>query len=245
MLKTGNAIALLIVLVMNYLANALPLNGVVTAVISNKYYNEFAPAGITFSIWGIIYSLVIALIVWQFVPKNPIKDDVVQQFGFWFMLNGALNSIWLLLWHYEWLGLSIIVMLGILYTLVQLNRIENRASTQNLPAKWLPQATFGVYLGWICVATIANITTFLVSIQWNKFGLSDTFWTGLMIGVGALAAALLTVRFKNIFIGLAVIWALIGIAIRQNQLHSEFTAISWAAATWGLAVIVSLFYGKR
>jgi hypothetical protein len=245
MLKILNVLALLIVLLVNYLANALPLNGQLTAVISNKYYNEFAPAGITFAIWGVIYTLAISLIVWQFLPKNSLKEEAVQRIGFWFVINCVLNAVWLFLWHYELLPLSIVVMVGILYTLVQLNLIENTFSTTDLPAKWLPQATFGIYLGWICVATIANITTCLVSLQWNKFGLSDTFWAGAVIGVGAVTTALLTVRFKNIFIGSAVIWAFIGIAIRQNQLHGHFTAISWAALTWGLAVIVSLFYGRR
>jgi hypothetical protein len=245
MLKILNVLALLIVLLVNYLANALPLNGQLSAVVSNKYYNEFAPAGITFTIWGVIYSLAIALIVWQFAPKNPLKAEAVQRVGFWFVINCVLNASWLFLWHYEFLTLSIVVMIGILYSLVQLNLIENTFSSTNLPTKWLPQATFGIYLGWICVATIANITTWLVQVQWNKFGLSDTFWTGSVIGVGAVTAALLTVRFKNIFIGGAVIWAFIGIILRQNQLHGQFTAISWAAVTWGLAIITSLFYTKR
>jgi hypothetical protein len=109
----------------------------------------------------------------------------------------------------------------------------------------LLQSAFGIYLGWICIATIANFTTFFVSISFNKLGLTDTFWTGGVIGIGSITAAMLVVRYKNIYIGLAVIWALIGIVIRQNQLHHHFTAISWAALTYGLAVVASLFYAKR
>jgi hypothetical protein len=244
-LKILNVAALVVVLAVNYLANALPINGIDTGTISNKYYNEFAPAGITFSIWGVIYSLIIGLIVWQFIKANEVKNKAIEQFSSYFIANCLLNAAWLFSWHYELFALSIVLMLGILYTLVQLNRIESKEITSDLPQKWLLQSAFGIYLGWICIATIANITTFLVSIEFNKFGLTDTFWTGAVIGVGSITAAMLVVRYKNIYIGLAVIWALVGIVIRQNQLHQHFTAISWAALTYGLAVVASLFYGRR
>ena len=244
-LKILNVAALVVVLVVNYLANALPINGIDTGQISNKYYNEFAPAGVTFSIWGIIYALIIGLIIWQFVKANDVKNKAISQFSPYFIANCFLNAAWLFSWHYELFLLSVGLMLGILYTLVQLNRIESKEIAPNLPQKWLLQSAFGVYLGWICIATIANITTFLVSIEFNKFGLTDTFWTGAVIGIGSITAAMLVVRYKNIYIGLAVIWALIGIVIRQNQLHQHFTAISWAALTYGLAVVASLFYGRR
>lgn len=244
-LKILNVAALVVVLAVNYLANALPINGIDTATISNKYYNEFAPAGITFSIWGIIYALILGLIIWQFVNQNEAKNKAISQFSPYFIANCLLNAAWLFSWHYELFLLSIGLMLGILYTLIQLNRIESKEIAADLPQKWLLQSAFGIYLGWICIATIANITTFLVSVDFNKLGLTDTFWTGAVIGVGSITAAMLVVRYKNLYIGLAVIWALIGIVIRQNQLHQHFTAISWAALTYGLAVVASLFYTKR
>ena len=244
-LKILNVAALVVVVLVNYLANALPINGVKTADISNKYFNEFAPANLTFSIWAVIYSLIIGVMIWQFVNVNEAKNKEISQFSTYFIANCLLNAAWLFAWHYEIFVLTIILMLGILYTLVQLNRIESKEFPTDLPTKWLLQSGFGVYLGWICIATIANITTFLVSLNFNKLGLTDTFWTGTVIGIGSITAAMLVVRYKNMYIGFAVIWALIGIVIRQNQLHGHFTAISWAALTYGLAVITSLFYGKR
>ena len=244
-LKILNVAALVVVVLVNYLANALPINGVKTADISNKYFNEFAPANLTFSIWAVIYSLIIGVMIWQYVNPNEAKNKAISQFSTYFIANCLLNAAWLFAWHYEIFVLTIILMLGILYTLVQLNRIESKEFPTDLPTKWLLQSGFGVYLGWICIATIANITTFLVSLNFNKLGLTDTFWTGTVIGIGSITAAMLVVRYKNMYIGFAVIWALIGIVLRQNQLHGHFTAISWAALTYGLAVIASLFYGKR
>lgn len=244
-LKILNVVALIITLVVNYLSNALPINGINTGDISDKYKNEFAPAGITFSIWAVIYTLIIGIIIWQFIKATELKNKAIKQFSPYFIANCLLNATWLFAWHYEQFAVSIILMLGILYTLIQLNRIESKELPTNLPQKWLLQSAFGIYLGWICIATIANITTFLVSINFNKLGLTDTFWTGGVIGIGSITAAMLVVRYKNIYIGLAVIWALIGIVLRQNQLHGQFTAISWAALTYGLAVVASLFYGRR
>jgi hypothetical protein len=240
-LKILSIVAFLGTLTVNYLANALPINGVSSADISNKYFNEFAPAGVTFSIWGIIYLLIIGTIIWQFKLIGKSIDTINK----WFIANSLLNATWLLSWHYDLLPLSLVLMLGILYTLVQINTTITEDLPNTLSFQWLPKSAFGVYLGWICIATIANFTTFFVSINFNKFGLTDTFWTGAVIGIGSITAAMLVVRFKNIYIGLAVIWALAGIIIRQNQLHGHFTAISWAAVTYGLAVVVSLFYAKR
>ena len=244
-LRVLNILALLAVLVVNYLATTTMLNGIKTADISNKYANEFAPANITFSIWGIIYSLIIGFMVWQFIGRNHLKAIAVKELSIWFIINCVLNVFWLLAWHNESFVITLLLMLGILLTLVHINKIEFENLSPNTPHKWIIQSAFGIYLGWICIAMIANFTTFLVSINFGKWGLSDTFWTGGVIGIGSITAALLVVRFKNIFIGLAVIWALIGIVIKQEQLHAHFTAISWAALTYGMAVVASLYYGLR
>ena len=243
-LKILNSTALIAVLVVNYLANALPINGIKSNVPSDKNYNEFAPAGITFAIWGVIYSLLIAMIIWQFVGKKELKDDTISKISWLFIQNCLLNIGWLFLWHYEMLDVSIAVMLGILYTLVRLNTVISYDLAPQTPNRTLLKAGFGVYLAWICIATIANVTTWLVSIKWDAFGFSPTFWTGGLIGIGALIAAYSTWRLRNMFIGLAVIWALLGIIIRQNQLHDAFTPISWAAMTWAMPIIASIFYSR-
>jgi hypothetical protein len=243
-LKILNTVALVGVVTVNYLANALPINGIKTNVISDKNANEFAPAGITFAIWGVIYSLLIAVIIWQFLKKSDPKDDTIDKINLLFVANCVLNSVWLFLWHYELLAISVVVMSGILYTLVRLNTVISFDLAPQTPNRTLLKAAFGVYLGWICIATIANTTTWLVSVQWGAFGLSPTFWTGGMIGVGALVVSLTTWHKRNLFIGAAVLWAFLGIIIKQHQLHSAFTPISWAAMTWAMPVIASMIYSR-
>lgn len=238
--KFFNVLAFFTTLFVNYLANALPINGVKTYEISNKYFNEFAPAGITFSIWGIIYSLILGLMVGQFFKSTPERDTAIRHLSPYFILNCLLNAAWLLSWHYDILGLSVLLMLPILWTLFRINVITTLALSPN---QWL-KAALGVYFGWICVATIANMTTWLVSLGWNGFGLSPTFWVGSLIAIGANIAAATTWRLRNMYIGAAFVWAFLGIIIRQNQLHGAFTPISWAAITWVMPIIVSMFYSK-
>ncbi len=241
-LQIVNISTFLVVILVNYLANALPLNGVMSKDISDKYANQFAPAGITFSIWGIIYSLLIGVMVWQFIGE---KNKQLQAIGVWLAANFLLNATWLFTWHYDILWLSLIFMAAILFSLIQLNTALTYKMPPSFQGKTMVQAAFGVYLGWICIATIANVTTYLVSIGWNRFGLSETFWAGSLIGVGSVIGALLVVHFRNRFIGFAIIWALAGIALRQWQLHVHFTAISWAAMTWALGVIAVVAFPRR
>lgn len=243
-LKILNVAVLAAVLVVNYLSNALPINGMRTNVISDKNYNEFAPAGLTFSIWVVIYALLIAVMIWQFVYKSEAKEDAISKISGLFILNGLLNITWLFLWHYEMLAVSVVVMLGLLYTLVHINTIISDKLLPQTPSKTLLKAAFGVYWGWICIATIANITTWLVSIKWDALGYSSTFWASTVIGIGALIATYITWRFHNMFIGLAVIWAFIGIILKQDLVHSAFTTISWAAVMGMIPVGVFLFNAR-
>ena len=242
--KILNILAVVSVLTVNFLAVKLPINGLTPGQISDMYRNEFAPAGITFSIWSVIYGLIIGFIVWQYRGSSFEKEDAIQKIGWLLVANSMFNICWILSWHFLILPLSVVIMLGILWSLVRLNTVISFDFKPKTPTRGLLKSAFGVYLGWICIATIANFTALLVSLKWNAFGLSETFWTGGMIGIGALIVAFITWRLQNLFIGLAVLWALLGIIIRQNQLHSAFTPISWAAVTWMMPVVAAMIYSR-
>lgn len=215
---------------MNYLANALPLNNKTTGQLSDAYPNLFVPAGITFSIWGIIYLLLAAYCVFQFTVKGK---EISSGIGWLFAISCILNGLWIVAWHYEKLPVSLIIMLGLLVTLILIN-----IKITNLPAG-LTKAAFGVYLGWICIATIANVTALLVSMNWSGGGISQEVWTIIMIAVGTLIVALTIYRITNPFIGLAVIWAFTGIILKRSN---DNRLIVYAAAAGILVVaIITLF----
>jgi len=224
-----NCTFFVVVLVMNYMANALPLNGKTTGELSDQYPNLFVPAGITFSIWGIIYLLLLVFCVVQFFKKY---ENEVNAMGISVLINFCLNALWIVCWHFEYPGISLMVMIGLLVTLVWINTTLLNSTNSFL------KLTFGVYAGWICIATIANVTAFLVSVQWNGFGIDEDTWTIMMILVGSIVAGFTIWRLQNPYIALAVIWGFVGIIINRN---SDYQSIVVTAAiailiVWGVTI---------
>jgi hypothetical protein len=221
---------------MNYLANSLPLNGKTTGQLSDAYPNLFVPAGITFSIWGIIYLLLAVYCVMQFLPASK---EMAVGISLLFIISCALNGLWIVAWHYQKLPFSLLIMVGLLVTLILIN-----IQIKDLPLGVF-KAAFGIYLGWICIASIANFTALLVSIGWGGMGISEEAWTIIMIAAGTLIVSLAIMRFENPFIGLSVVWAFTGIVIKRS---SDYKSIVIAAALGimltGVITIMG-FLGKR
>ena len=208
MIKYINVVLFAGMLVMNYLANALPLNNKTTGELSDSFPNLFVPAGLTFSIWGVIYILLLLYVIFQFKDSNALT---VSKISLAFGITCLLNALWIVFWHYGKLPLSLLVMAGLLASLIYIN-----IAIRDLPFGII-KASFGIYLGWICIATIANVTAVLVTSGWNGFNISQEVWTIIMIAVGTLLVALVIYRLNNPFLGLAVVWAFLGIAIKRQD----------------------------
>ena len=208
MIKYINVVLFAGMLVMNYLANALPLNNKTTGELSDSFPNLFVPAGLTFSIWGVIYILLLLYVIFQFKDSNALA---VSKISLAFGITCLLNALWIVFWHYGKLPLSLLVMAGLLASLIYIS-----IAIRDLPFGII-KASFGIYLGWICIATIANVTAVLVTSGWNGFNISQEVWTIIMIAVGTLLVALAIYRLNNPFLGLAVVWAFLGIAIKRQD----------------------------
>lgn len=208
-----------LMILMNYLANALPINGKTTGALSAQYPNLFVPAGITFSIWGVIYLLLLVFAILQFRETN---GEIIQSIGWLFAFSCLFNGLWIIAWHYEKLPLSLLLMAGLLISLVLIN-----IKISPLP-HGLIKAAFGVYLGWICIASIANVTALLVFYNWNGWGISEEIWTIVMITIGMVITFATILKMNNPYIGLAVMWAFLGIILKQQ---SDYLSIAIAAFT--------------
>jgi hypothetical protein len=230
-LKFINIITFAIMILMNYLANAIPLGGKTTGELSAQYPNLFVPAGITFSIWGIIYLLLLGFIILQFRTENK---ELVNSIGWLFAISCVLNSLWIVAWHYENPGLSMLIMIFLLLCLVLINH-RIAAFTMGLS-----RAAFGIYLGWICIAAIANATALLVAINWTGWGLTDELWAMAMVLAGALITILLLITYRNPFTGLAVIWALAGIIIARSWPDHLLIIIAAAGSIIVIAIIAAI-----
>jgi len=236
MIRYLNILFFAVMIVMNYLANALPINGKTTGAVSDAFPNLFAPAGVTFSIWGVIYLLLLVFCITQFTSSN---QAVISRIGWLFAVTCLFNAVWIVAWHYDRLPISVVIMLGLLVSLIWINII-----IKDLPFS-LIKAAFGIYLGWICIATIANVTALLVTKNWGGFGLSDETWTIIMIAVGALITALALWKLDNPFIGLAVVWAFAGIMIKRQADYRSIFIVAAVAMVVVTLLLLLAFFKKR
>jgi len=237
--KYPNMLGFVFMIVANGLASFLPLNNQTTAEISDRYPVLFTPAGYVFSIWGVIYLLLLGFVIFQALPSGERRRDVVA-IGPWFFLSCLCNGLWIFAWHYDQIGLSIVLMVLLLASLIMIT-----LRIRQLPSHWLVRTSFGVYLGWISVATIANVTVGLYDAGWGGLGLGEPIWAAIMIVVGLLLAAYVVIRERSQAYGLVFVWALAGIAAGQaGEPTVRVTAIT-AAVLVGAAVLWSFVAGPR
>jgi len=214
-----NLLGFLGMVMVNYLAVALPLNNKTTGELSDQYPNLFVPAGFTFSIWGVIYLLLAIFIVYQLVyafRKNTQNSSFLEKIGILFFTSSLANLSWVFAWHFELVSISLFLMLILLVSLMAIYvKLHIGRSDSSKSEKYLVHLPFSVYLGWITIATIANTTALLVNLGWNRFGFSEPFWTVAVIIIGiAISLAILLYR-EDIFYCLVVDWALFGILMKR------------------------------
>ena len=213
-----NIIAFVLTVLVNGLAGSTTLlGGRFTAEISDMYPTLITPAGYVFSIWGVIYILLGIFVVFQALPSEKGKD-YQNRIGWLFVLSSLLNIFWLFLWQYEYLSLSVVLMFLLLATLIAIYlRLNIGKSAVSLREKLAVHLPFSVYLGWITIASIANVAVFLVSENWDGFGISQETWATLIIIIALLITLLVIVTRRDVAYGLVIIWALVGIAVKQSE----------------------------
>ena len=171
------------VIAVNALANILPINGYNTGQISAFYPNAFVPAGFTFSIWGVIYLLLLAYTIgytYYSIQRQayPKAFRFIEHVNTYFLLTCIFNMAWIVAWHYLQIELSVLIMLLFLSTLIQLFlKTKTMALDLSLTQRFILQTPFIVYLGWISVATIANITALLVAYKWTALNIAPVYWS--------------------------------------------------------------------
>jgi hypothetical protein len=241
LLQIGNILAVIITILINTLAVILPLNGKTTQELSDNLPNLFVPAGITFSIWSIIYILWIVFAIYQardLFKKEEIDMPFLQQITFLVIVSSIANSAWIFLWHYEYVGLSLLIMIILLISLLAIYiRLNIGKSNVTMTEKLCVQVPFSVYLGWITVATIANVTAFLVSVNWDGLGISDLNWTIIIIAVGTLLTILMLALRKDIAFSLVVLWAFLGIWMKRMTQPTTTTDVN-VATTTSIALVI-------
>jgi hypothetical protein len=223
----GNIAAFSLVLAVNGMANGIPIGGQTTGEISATYPSLFTPAGFTFSIWGLIYLSLAVFVVYQALPAQRESQEILRV-GLWFKLSCLANTLWIFAWHYDFLFISLVLMIGILITLIQIFRSFDASTSQ------LVRFPFSLYTGWITVATIANFSVLQTAWGLNDWGISAVQWTWLKLAIAGAIGVIVVCRTRNTVFLAVIAWAAFGIFSKQT----ETPEVSGAAITVSLLALL-------
>lgn len=243
--QSAVVLAVIVTLTVNGLANALPLNGQTTGEVSDRFEVYFVPAGYVFSIWGVIYLALLAFAIFQALPSQR-ENPRLRRVGYPFVLSCVANVAWLFLWHYEVFALTVVAMAALLLLLILIYvRLQIGCGKVPLTEKWLVRVPFSIYLGWITVATIANVTSLLEYVHWSGWGIAAEAWAVivLLVGVGISWAVSLS-RGDVVYLAV-IIWAFVGIAVKHQRTTVVATAAWLATGLVVLALAASAILNRR
>ncbi|AOM83708.1 tryptophan-rich sensory protein [Salisediminibacterium beveridgei] len=232
-----NLLALIQMIVMNALANILPINGRQTGEISDELGLLFTPAGYVFSIWGLIYVLLTLWVLRGLFVKKREEIQVIDAIGPFFLINAILNSSWILLFHYGYYEWTLPVISAMLITLI----IISRKIVRSEGARQLNRFPFSIYMGWVSVATILNVgVAYRGFSDLDAWVLSGELWTNLLLVIGLLLAAFLSRLMRDYVYPLVFVWAFVGIYAARA---AEYPVIGAVALITGFSLLMIVLYG--
>ena len=202
-------IVFVITLVINALGAIGLINGLSQKEISDRFITLITPSSSTFSIWSLIYSLLLLSIILLVVKrKDPYYQKATDEIAGLFIVSGLLNIIWIVSFSFVLVELSLLFILGFVIVLAMLNQ-KLLAIRQN--NRWILPLAFGFYNGWLFIATVVNAAAALVKVKWNRFGLAEDIWGIIILIVALVLVFLVLSKLKNASFPLPVAWAYFGI----------------------------------
>lgn len=237
--QIANGIALILTILVNYYSNTGRLNNTTIGEVSHNLDSLFTPAGYAFSIWGLIYLLLFGFIIFQGwgLFRKQENDDFVLKIGWWFVISCLANCAWIISWLYGFTGLSVVFMFLLLISLLRII-VNNKMELWDAPIPiiaflWWP---FVIYIGWISVASIANVSAYLIKIGWNGFGFSQPFWTVFMIVIATIINLFVTWKRNMREFALVGAWALVAISFKN---WDNYQIIAYSALMAALVLLIS------
>lgn len=242
--QIANVLTLIFTIVINGLANALPLNGLTTGAISDRFPIFFVPAGYVFSIWGLIYLALIGFAIYQVLPAQR-DNPRLRQIGYLFALTNVLNAAWIFMWHYLQFPVTVVLIVAILVTLIAIYMKLGIGRFSVSPGEtWFVRAPFSIYLGWLTVATIANASQLLYWLGWDGAPLGGQTWAVIMLAVAVVLAAIMAWTRRDHAYLLVLVWAFAGIGVRHSG-EPLVTTAAWIATAAAATLAAWSLLSKR
>jgi len=241
-LQIANGFFLVFTIVFNYLSNTGIFNGKTIGNVSDEYQNLFTPAGYAFSIWGVIYLLLVGFVFYTgrslFNPSKNKADGFVEKIGWWFVISCLANCAWIVTWLYGYTGVSVVVLLISLFSLLMILMAALQYH-KSAAEKWFINFPFQIYTGWVSVALIAAAAAWLSKIAWNGWGISEVNWTIILIIIASVIHLFMTWKKNAPVFAFVAVWALIAIAVANQEASQEIYLAALVAA--GIIFISSCF----
>ena len=216
-----NVCAFIAVISVSWLSSALPIGGHTPKQISDMYPTLITPASYAFSIWGVIYMLLGGFILYPFFYSPPNLHSFTR-ISLWFIMSCGCNIAWIYLWQNQYIKLALVIILLLLFSLMnvyQQTHISSKSANSN---KLLVQLPFRLYFAWVSVATILNATIVLSTLQWNRFGLSETTWAIMLLFGSTILSIMVSYVKRDIVFPIVFIWAYIAIAVQQQGVKAVY-----------------------
>ncbi|MFN2305214.1 MAG: tryptophan-rich sensory protein, partial [Anaerolineales bacterium] len=237
-------ITFLVMVVVNVLANALPINGLNTGEISDRFPILFVPAGYVFSIWGLIYLGLLAFSIYILTPKGRANEKI-DEIAWWFIVANLFNTAWILLWHYLQFTLTLIPIFGLLISLLAVYlKLRIGVEKRSLLETMVVAVPFGIYLGWATVAVVANVTQVLYNFGWSGGPLSEATWAVAMLVVATIIGLLMIFTRREVAYPLVLTWAFVGIWVKQADTPSVAMTALIAGILLGVLAIGRLLFAR-
>jgi hypothetical protein len=208
--------------------------------VSDRYMTLITPAPFTFSIWSVIYALLIsAMVVMIIKNKDDYYGSAIDRITYLFWLSCGLNMLWIISFSYTWLGLSVVLIFGFVVTLSLIVKEIGKIQTGK---RWLLPAAFGMYAGWLLIATVVNTAAWLVMIEWSGFGITPEYWGIIVEAVAVVLTAVVTLNTRNAVFPLPVAWGYFGIQqflMAPEGFHGQFGYLPIATLV-GIVVLIGI-----
>ena len=209
-------LAAIVTIAFNGISQSIPIGGYTSADISNKYTTFFTPANYAFAIWGVIYLLLIVYSIYQALPAQR-QNLNARKVGWLFVLSCVLNCTWITLFQYDLILPSVIVIIAFLITLITIYvRLDIGRARVSTADRWLLHLPFSIYLGWLSVATIANVSVLGVAQDWgDPLGIAAPTWAAIMLIAATLIGLILATTRQDAGFVLVLVWAFVAIIDKQ------------------------------
>lgn len=196
-----------------------------------------APAGPAFSIWTVIYLGLLAYAVWQFFPRVA-SSARHRRLGYPIALSLGLNAAWLLSIQFDALWLSVPIIVALLIVLILAFRMCLALRPEGMVDTIITDGTIGLYLGWVSLATIANVAAVLNASGFDGFGIPEDLWAVVMIAVAGAIGVWVAIRSRGrIAPALSLSWGLAWLAVARLTGAPESVAAGVAAIIAVVAVL--------